>query len=167
MRAQRPDALYVEGCDGYDAKSCRQGHQVLDDGAHLMPTPVLVTGSIRSGSTWVGRMLCLSGQLGYIHEPFNPWRWPGWAAERFPHELVYVNSENEATYYPVLRDVINMRFPLIRHLPQIREPRHVWRLARDWGRAFAIHGPSTSRCSRTPTRFFRPSGSPGNSTCRW
>ena len=106
---------------------------MLDDGAHLMPKPILVTGSIRSGTTWVGRMLCLSGQLGYIHEPFNPWRWPGWAAERFPHELVYVNSDNEATYYPVLRDVINMRFPLIRHLPQIRDPRHVWRLARDWG----------------------------------
>ena len=33
--------------------------------------PVLVTGAHRSGTTWVGRMLALSGQLGYIHEPFN------------------------------------------------------------------------------------------------
>ena len=100
-----------------------------------MPVPLLVTGSIRSGTTWVGRMLCLSRQLGYIHEPFNPWRWPGWAAQRFPHELVYINSENEATYYPVLQDIINMRFPLIRHLSEIRDPRHVWRLIRDWQRS--------------------------------
>lgn len=100
-----------------------------------MPAPILVTGSIRSGTTWVGRMLCLSRQLGYIHEPFNPSRWPGWAMERFPHELVYVNSENEARYYPVMQDVINMRFPLMHHIREIRDPRHLWRLTRDWQRS--------------------------------
>ena len=73
--------------------------------------------------------------MAYIHEPFNPSRWPGWAKERFPHELVYINSENEAQYYPVLRDVINMRFPALHHIWEIRDPRHIWRVTRDWQRS--------------------------------
>lgn len=34
-------------------------------------TPILVTGTHRSGTTWVGRMLCLDAQMHYVHEPFN------------------------------------------------------------------------------------------------
>lgn len=34
--------------------------------------PVLVTGAPRSGTTWMGKMLVLSDQRHYIHEPFNP-----------------------------------------------------------------------------------------------
>jgi hypothetical protein len=100
-----------------------------------VPAPILVTGSIRSGTTWVGRMLCLSRQLGYIQEPFNPSRWPGWAPERFPHELVYINPDNEDTYDPILQDVINMRFPLLHHVREIRDPRQLWRVTRDWQRS--------------------------------
>lgn len=33
--------------------------------------PILITGIHRSGSTFVGKMLCLNSQLGYIQEPFN------------------------------------------------------------------------------------------------
>ena len=31
--------------------------------------PILVTGSHRSGSTWVGKMLATSPSVNYIHEP--------------------------------------------------------------------------------------------------
>jgi hypothetical protein len=33
--------------------------------------PVLVTGGNRTGTSWVGRVLCLSGELFYVWEPFN------------------------------------------------------------------------------------------------
>ena len=112
-----------------------------------MPASILVTGSVRSGTTWVGRMLCLSKEMGYIHEPFNPARWPGWASERFPHELVYVNAENEATYFPVMQDVLNMRFPLMHH---IREILAIHATSGDWpgigSGAFAIPCASASHC---------------------
>ena len=36
---------------------------------------VLVTGSHRSGTTWVGKMLATAPKLTYIHEPFKP----GWS----------------------------------------------------------------------------------------
>ncbi len=36
-----------------------------------MKKPILVTGSHRSGSTWVGKVLSQSPDVFYIHEPFN------------------------------------------------------------------------------------------------
>ncbi len=34
--------------------------------------PILVTGSIRSGTTWLGRLLATARNAFYVHEPFNP-----------------------------------------------------------------------------------------------
>ena len=36
--------------------------------------PILVTGSHKAGTTWVGEMLAASRRVGYISEPFNPMR---------------------------------------------------------------------------------------------
>lgn len=36
-----------------------------------MKKPILVTGSHRSGSTWVGEVIAKSSKVDYIHEPFN------------------------------------------------------------------------------------------------
>lgn len=36
-----------------------------------VPKPILVTGSHRSGSTWIGKVISASPALRYIHEPFN------------------------------------------------------------------------------------------------
>lgn len=33
--------------------------------------PILVTGGNRTGTSWVGKTLCLSGELFYVWEPFN------------------------------------------------------------------------------------------------
>ena len=73
-----------------------------------MKRPIVVTGSHRSGTTWVGRMLCLSGEAGYIHEPFNPVRTPSWFADPVPYWYAYVTSDNEHLYAPQLERV--MRF---------------------------------------------------------
>ena len=65
-----------------------------------MAAPVLVTGLGRTGTTWVGRMLCLSGELNYLHEPFGFYtshvRWP---APRLPSRSFYICRDNEADYY--------------------------------------------------------------------
>ena len=33
--------------------------------------PILVTGSHRSGSTWVGKMIASHPRVAYVEEPFN------------------------------------------------------------------------------------------------
>jgi len=36
-----------------------------------MKKPILISGAHRSGTTWLGEMISLNDQVGYIHEPFN------------------------------------------------------------------------------------------------
>ena len=43
----------------------------------LRRRPVLVTGLPRSGTSWVGKMLQLSGEVVYVNEPMNPSDPPG------------------------------------------------------------------------------------------
>lgn len=76
--------------------------------------PVLVTGSPRSGTTWVGNILSESEELYYIHEPFNPDYPPGSGVcnVRFPHHQTYVTDDNEAAVYQPIRDMLEGRYNL-------------------------------------------------------
>jgi len=76
--------------------------------------PVLVTGSPRSGTTWVGRMLTTSSQLYYIHEPFNPDFRPGAGIcnIKFKHHQTYITQANESSYYKPIRQMVEGKFSL-------------------------------------------------------
>jgi len=61
-------------------------------------TKILVTGSHRSGTTWVAKMIANSPSVGYIHEPFNPTIYrPGICAAKF-RGFTYISKENEAAF---------------------------------------------------------------------
>lgn len=55
-------------------------------GTVARPRPVLVTGAIRSGTTWLGELLGRSPALEYVWEPFNPLV-RAWPHNRVPHFL--------------------------------------------------------------------------------
>ncbi len=93
--------------------------------------PILVTGSHRSGTTWAGRMLCLSDEAGYIHEPFNPLLYPGWGAGRVPYWFLYVTEANERFYSPLFDDILAFRYHLGSNLAAVRGPKQAARLAQD------------------------------------
>jgi hypothetical protein len=93
--------------------------------------PILVTGSHRSGTTWVGRMLALDPGVGYIREPFNPDRWPSWMRSRPPHWFEYVCAEDEAAFAPQVRDMLAFRYP-IRNLVAARSTGDVRRLVSEY-----------------------------------
>ena len=63
--------------------------------------PILVTGSHRSGSTWVGQMLSLSREVKYVSEPFNP----GYGLKIFKSWFTYINSINEEYY---TKDIVKL-----------------------------------------------------------
>ena len=96
-----------------------------------MPGPILVTGSHRSGTTWVGRTLGLSPNVGYVHEPFNVQRWPGWMREELPHWYLHVTEENEARYAGLVEDVLRFRYP-IRNIVSAQDLRHVAQMAAEF-----------------------------------
>ncbi|HEV3474089.1 MAG TPA: sulfotransferase [Actinomycetota bacterium] len=97
----------------------------------MASAPILVTGSHRSGTTWAGRMLSLSPRVGYVHEPFNVQRWPGWTRRPLPWWYLYVCEENEREYIPLVEDVLRFRYP-IPNLTAAREVKAVARMALDW-----------------------------------
>ena len=97
-----------------------------------MNEPLLVTGLHRSGTTWAGRMLCLSGEAGYIHEPFNPARRPSWSGGRIPLWFQYICPENEREFQPVLEDVLGFRYPLRANLRDPRTYKRIGTLAHEY-----------------------------------
>jgi len=84
----------------------------LENKRTLSLKPVLVTGSPRSGTTWVGRMLAPSSQLYYIHEPLNPDYPPGCGVcnIRFNHHQTYITEENEKKYFKPIKSMIEGRY---------------------------------------------------------
>jgi hypothetical protein len=84
-------------------------------------TPILVTGLGRTGTTWVGKMLCLSSELNYIHEPFgfykSPIRWPA----KLPDGSFYICRDNEINSYQIVADVVRMKYPLRNRLSEMYE----------------------------------------------
>lgn len=92
-----------------------------------MSRPILVTGSHRSGTTWVGRMLCQSGEAGYLHEPFNPNRSPGWFREPLPYWFMHITHENEDAYAASVQDMIDFRYPVVAALARSRSVKQVVR----------------------------------------
>lgn len=94
--------------------------------------PILVTGSHRSGTTWVGKMLAASPAVGYIHEPFNLTHRPGICTAAFPYWFMYVSEENEAPYYEPLKNTLAFRFNVGAELAALQTFRHAGRMAKNY-----------------------------------
>ena len=77
--------------------------------------PILVTGSHRSGTTWIGRMLAQAPSLFYIHEPFSVTDAPsrGVCNTEFKYWFTYITRQNEDGYYKPLRRTIRLRYDLL------------------------------------------------------
>lgn len=96
--------------------------------------PVLVTGSHRSGTTWVGRLLAAAEPLHYVQEPFNIVEAQRWLVPRPDHQFLYVNDGNAAEWRSPMDRVLALRYPLVRNLatrPPVRVARRMVRVARD------------------------------------
>jgi Sulfotransferase family len=100
----------------------------------MMPgvaSPILVTGSHRSGTTWTGRMLALSPGIGYMHEPFNVHRWPNWLSRPLPHAYMYVCQENEADFLSTVEDALAFRYPIL-NITAAQTRRQVFQVLAEW-----------------------------------
>ena len=83
--------------------------------------PILVTGSHRSGSTWVGQTLAQSPHVFYIHEPFNiQYPNPGVCGAKFSHWFEYVTTSSEKPYRRHLKRTVELRYNLLGHFLHAR-----------------------------------------------
>ena len=94
--------------------------------------PILITGSHRSGSTWVGRMIAESPLVGYIHEPFNIHHRPGICKAHFDDWFTYVCDNNASLYREDLASCLTFKYQLSEELKALRNPKDIARLLKDY-----------------------------------
>lgn len=61
--------------------------------------PILVAGAIRSETTWIGRTLAYSRNVGYVNEVFNPKIYNYNKETIFQQVFSYVNDHNAEPYW--------------------------------------------------------------------
>lgn len=74
--------------------------------------PILVTGSHRSGTTWVGKVIASSASIGYIHEPFGLNFGKEICGANFQYWFEFVCDQNESKYLNDFRDTLNFHHDL-------------------------------------------------------
>ncbi len=93
--------------------------------------PILVTGAHRSGTTWVGKMLAASPQVGYISEPLNVLHRPGVMRAPVQHWYTYICKDNEDKFLPALQETVQFKYHSTLELNSLRSFKDVLRMGRD------------------------------------
>lgn len=93
--------------------------------------PILITGSHRSGSTWVGKMIGLSPSVAYIQEPFNLIHRRDICRAEFEYWFTYICEQNESLYYKDINDCVRFNYDYREGLKSIKNFRDLARVTRD------------------------------------
>ncbi len=94
--------------------------------------PILVTGTHRSGTTWVGKMLAAGSSTAYISEPLNVLHRPGVFHAKVTHWYQYVCEDNEKDYLPAFKELLEFDYHLWDEIRSIRSRRDFLRMGRDF-----------------------------------
>ncbi len=96
--------------------------------------PILITGSIRSGTTWVGKILGASPQVAVIIEPFNKLHRMGTFGLHWQYQYTYVTPANEEPIARALRKTLALKYDVLAQIRAIRSPRNIAGFIRDFTR---------------------------------
>ena len=94
--------------------------------------PILVTGTHRSGTTWVGKMLAADSSIAYISEPMNVLHRPGVFRAKVTHWYQYICEENQDEYLPAFKELLDFDYHLWDEIRSIRSRRDFLRMGRDF-----------------------------------
>ena len=95
-------------------------------------TPILVTGTHRSGTSWVGKMLAADSGTAYISEPLNVLHRPGVFHVKVHRWYQYICEENEKDYLPAFQELLEFDYNLWDEIRSLRSRRDVLRMGRDF-----------------------------------
>jgi hypothetical protein len=95
-------------------------------------TPILVTGTHRSGTTWVGKMLAADALTAYISEPLNVLHRPGVFRVKVNHWYQYVCEENGDEFLPAFQDLLEFDYFLWDEIRSLRSRKDFLRMGRDF-----------------------------------
>lgn len=100
--------------------------------------PILITGSHRSGTTWVGALLNASSSTLTIHEPFNPTYVRSWLRTPPSHWFQFVEAPLDDRWRAQTARVVDLRPPISTMLRRSGAPRNLARVGQEAVSA-AIH----------------------------
>ena len=94
--------------------------------------PILVTGTHRSGTSWVGKMLAADALTAYVSEPLNVMHRPGVFGAKVSHWYQYICEENEAEYLPAFQDLLEFDYHVWDEIRALHSHRDFLRMGRDF-----------------------------------
>jgi len=94
--------------------------------------PILVTGSHRSGTTWVGKIINKSKKIGYINEPLSLWQHPGVLYPRPKYWFQYISKENESKYYSGMKNTLSFRYNVNQEIEIIKTLEDILRFIKNY-----------------------------------
>jgi len=96
--------------------------------------PILITGSHRSGSTWVSKIISESSSVAYIHEPFNLGNSLsiGISKAKFDYWFTYICSKNELDFYHEIKNIIKINYILLAELKRVRQLKQFKRIVKEY-----------------------------------
>src|SRR5215216_998088 len=94
--------------------------------------PILVTGTHRSGTTWIGKMLAADSSTAYISEPLNVLHRPGVLRAKVTHWYQYICEDNQDEYLPAFKELLDFDYHLWDEIRSIRSRRDFLRMGRDF-----------------------------------
>jgi Sulfotransferase domain len=96
--------------------------------------PILVTGMHRSGTSWVGHMLCAGGDFIHLPEPLNVLNRQTILPSRVEQWYTYISDRNEEIYLPHYRDAMAFRLHPLQSIRNARlgSPRDPFRITKRW-----------------------------------
>ena len=122
----------------------------------LTRRPILVTGSHRSGTGWVGDMLAATSlpSLGLVWEPFNLTVGRGVCDAPFRHWFTYICEDNADAFEAPLRDTLAFRYHPVAAARSIRSPRKAARAVRDRSRFARMRRARATALMKDPIAVF-------------
>jgi len=94
--------------------------------------PILVTGTHRSGTSWVGKMLAADARTAYISEPLNVLHRPGIFRAKISRWYQYICDENESEYLPAFQELLEFDYHLWDEIRSLRSRKDFLRMGRDF-----------------------------------
>ena len=95
-------------------------------------TPILVTGTHRSGTTWIGKMLAADACTAYVSEPLNVLHRPGVFRANVKYWYQYICEENEKEYIPAFEELLEFDYHFWEEIRSLRSRRDILRMGRDF-----------------------------------
>jgi len=94
--------------------------------------PILITGTHRAGTTWVGKIIALSKDIGYISEPFSLHHRYGIFNYNIEYWFQYIYDVNEADILIPFQNMLNFKYNLSPEIRTVKSLKDFLRMIRDF-----------------------------------